>query len=150
METVKNIQDTFNVDYFLDGICKYRDIAKLLADIERNALAPKLKDQKHIPQIYEWVKELSNSESVDTLNYDPKHYFLVIVAMIYSPRIFAGFFLYRGKRLIVAETLGLSPSHISNSLRMVCEWLKYYRGFRSAINYLYSEILFRIKLNQMK
>lgn len=122
-----------------------------LREIEKVVLKSELNDMDSIYKIHVWIVELCNSrDEINNFRYTEKHYFLIIAALLYSPRIFAGQFLERGKRDIIAEVLGLSPSHISNSLKSVCSWYKFYKDFQSSLDYLYAEILFRIELNGLK
>jgi len=122
-----------------------------LRELEKVVLKSELKDMDTIYTVYGWIVELCDSRNdIDNFKYSEKHYFLIIAALLYSPRIFAGQFLERGKRDVIAEVLGLSPSHISNSLKSVCSWYKFYRDFQSSLDYLYAEILFRIELNGLK
>lgn len=122
-----------------------------LREIEKVVLKSELNDMDSIYKIHDWIVELCNSrDEINNFRYTEKHYFLIIAALLYSPRIFAGQFLERGKRDIIAEVLGLSPSHISNSLKSVCSWYKFYKDFQSSLDYLYAEILFRIELNELK
>ena len=144
METIKNegvlhkrISDVENYQLQLEK----------LREIEKVVLKSELKDTDTIYTVYDWIVELCQKrDEIDNLRYSEKQYFLIIAALLYSPRIFAGQFLERGKRDIIAEVLGLSPSHISNSLKSVCSWYKFYRDFQSSLDYLYSEILDRIDL----
>lgn len=122
-----------------------------LREIEKVVLKSELNDMDGIYKVHDWIVELCNSrDEINNFRYTEKHYFLIIAALLYSPRIFAGQFLERGKRDIIAEVLGLSPSHISNSLKSVCSWYKFYKDFQSSLDYLYAEILFRIELNGFK
>lgn len=148
METLKNegilhkrINDLENYQIQLDK----------LREIEKVVLKSELNDMDSIYKVHDWIVELCNSrDEINNFRYNEKHYFLIIAALLYSPRIFAGQFLERGKRDVIAEVLGLSPSHISNSLKSVCSWYKFYRDFQSSLDYLYAEILFRIELNELK
>lgn len=122
-----------------------------LRETEKVVLKSELNDMDGIYKVHDWIVELCNSrDEINNFRYTEKHYFLIIAALLYSPRIFAGQFLERGKRDIIAEVLGLSPSHISNSLKSVCSWYKFYKDFQSSLDYLYAEILFRIGLNGLK
>ena len=135
----------------ISDIENYQIQLEKLREIEKVVLKSELKDMNTIYVIYDWITELcKNRKEINTINYSEKHYFLIVAALLYSPRIFAGQFLERGKRDIIAEVLGLSPSHISNSLKSVCSWYKFYRDFQSSLDYLYAEILFRIELNGLK
>ena len=135
----------------INDLENYQNQLEKLREIEKVVLKSELKDIDTIYKVYDWVTQLCNErEEINNFRYDTKHYFLIIAALLYSPRIFAGQFLERGKRDIIAEVLGLSPSHISNSLKSVCSWYKFYRDFQSSLDYLYAEILFRIELDGLK
>lgn len=112
-----------------------------LKQIESVLHKPILTDKTLIPLVEELVNEICEHEEVDTVRYSPKHYFLIIIALLYSPRVFGGEFMHRGYRDEIAESLGLSSSHISNSIRTVCAWSRYYEGFQKSLDYLYNEVL---------
>ncbi|SHG32878.1 hypothetical protein [Dysgonomonas macrotermitis] len=135
----------------IDDIEEYQKQLDKLREIEKVVLKSELKDISTIYTIYDWTFELcKNRDDINTLQYNEKHYFLIVAALLYSPRIFAGQFLERGKRDSIAEVLQISPSHVSNSLRSVCSWYRFYRDFQVSLDYLYSEILFRIELNGLR
>ena len=147
METVK-IQEKGLLQKRITDLENYQIQLDKLRELEKIVLKSDLKDIDTIYKVYDWVTQLCNErEEINNFRYDTKHYFLIIAALLYSPRIFAGQFLERGKRDIIAEVLGLSPSHISNSLRSVCSWYKLYKDFQSSLDYLYSEILHRNDLS---
>ena len=150
METVK-IQEKGILQKRITDLENYQIQLDKLREVEKIVLKSDLKDIDTIYKVYDWVTQLCNErEEINNSRYDTKHYFLIIAALLYSPRIFAGQFLERGKRDIIAEVLGLSPSHISNSLKSVCSWYKFYRDFQSSLDYLYAEIIFRIEMNRLK
>ena len=150
METVK-IQEKGLLQKRITDLENYQIQLDKLREVEKIVLKSDLKDIDTIYKVYDWVTQLCNErEEINNFRYDTKHYFLIIAALLYSPRIFAGQFLERGKRDIIAEVLGLSPSHISNTLKSVCSWYKFYRDFQYSLDYLYAEILFRIELNELK
>lgn len=135
----------------IDDIEEYQKQLDKLREIEKVVLKSELNDISTIYTVFDWVSELCKSrEAINTLQYSQKHYFLIVAALLYSPRIFAGQFLERGKRDSIAEALQISPSHVSNSLRTVCSWYRFYRDFQVSLDYLYSEILFRIELNGLR
>lgn len=147
MQVVKNQESEQRINNLLQGAKEYNRIKKQLADVENKYLTPKITQcpDSGIKRIWMLVNMICfNNPDINTITYSPKHYFLCVVAMIYSPRILAGSFLERGQRNIIAHTLKLSPSHISNSITKVCNWLEYYRDFRDGVDYLYTEIINRI------
>lgn len=150
METVK-IQEKGLLQKRITDLENYQIQLDKLREVEKIVLKSELKDIDTIYKVYDWVTQLCNErEEINNFRYDTKHYFLIIAALLYSPRIFAGQFLERGKRDVIADVLNLSPSHISNSLRSVCSWYKFYRDFQSSLDYLYSEILNRIEINGLR
>lgn len=148
METVKNI---VSLQGRIEDIINYQKQYEQLKEIEKIVLKSDLRDIDTIYTVYDWVEELcTNRSEIESFKYDTKHYFLIIAALLYSPRIFAGQFLERGKRDVLAEVLRLSPSHISNSLKSVCSWYKFYKDFQVSLDYLYNEILNRIEINGLR
>ena len=150
METVK-IQSKGILQKRITDLENYQIQLDKLREVEKIVLKSELKDIDTIYKVHDWVIDLCNNrDEINNFRYSEKHYFLIIAALLYSPRIFAGQFLERGKRDVIADVLNLSPSHISNSLRSVCSWYKYYRDFQSSLDYLYSEILSRIDLYNLR
>ena len=148
MEAVKN---TVSLQGRIEDIINYQKQYEKLKEIEKVVLRSDLRDIDTIYTVYDWVEELcSNRSEIESFKYGTKHYFLIIAALLYSPRIFAGQFLERGKRDVLAEVLRLSPSHISNSLKSVCSWYKFYKDFQVSLDYLYNEILNRIEINGLR
>lgn len=148
MEAVKNV---ISLRTRIEDIINYQKQVEEIKEIERVLLKADLGDIDTIYTIYDWVEELcTNRDEIESFKYDTKHYFLIIAALLYSPRIFAGQFLERGKRDMLAEVLDLSPSHISNSLKSVCSWYKFYKDFQVSLDYLYNEILNRIEINGLR
>ena len=135
----------------INDLENYQNQLEKLREIEKVVLKSELKDIDTIYKVYDWVTQLCNErEEINNFRYDTKHYFLIIAALLYSPRIFAGQFLERGKRDVIADVLNLSPSHISNSLKSVCSWYKFYKDFQASLDYLYNEILNRIEINGLR
>lgn len=148
MEAVKN---TVSLQGRIEDIINYQKQYEKLKEIEKVVLKSDLRDIDTIYTVYDWVEELcSNRPEIEPFKYGTKHYFLIIAALLYSPRIFAGQFLERGKRDVLAEVLRLSPSYISNSLKSVCSWYKFYKDFQVSLDYLYNEILNRIEINGLR
>lgn len=120
-------------------------------EIRQNLFKPEITDTSVIPMIYEWVKEIcTQNESINTFKYDTKHYFLVCIIFLYSPRVMVEENMNEGIRDVVAEVLKISPFHVSNSCATVRDWFFIYRDFEESLTYLYSEILNRIDLYGLK
>lgn len=133
-----------NVKKWIEEIEAHKREFEKLKQREELLLAPMLCDTAHMTPIREWVEALCGDEENVTNQYLPVHYFLVIVVLLYSPRVLMGDFMYRGSRTAIAKELNLSPSHISNSIRTVCEWYKIYTPFQNSVDYLYNEVVARM------
>lgn len=131
----------------LEDLENYKKELDKLKATERDVLKPTLEDLSLIPIIYSWVLELcATREEIKTKHHNNFHYFLLVIGLLYSPGVFIGIAAKRGLRNKIAETVSLKPSTISNSLRSVCNWYKYYKDLRISLDYLYSEILLRIEI----
>lgn len=153
MEAVKNTVrwEIVGLDDRIGNIEKFAEKLEEIKEIEKVLLKPDLKDVSTICLIYDWVEELcANRSDIESFKYDTRHYFLLISALVYSPRIFAKKTLERGKRNIIASVLRISPCHVSNSLKSVCYWYRIYGDFRKSFKYLYNEILNRIEINGLR
>ena len=88
----------------INDLENYQILLEKLREIEKVVLKSELKDMDTIYTVYEWIIELCEKrDEIDTFRYCTKHYFLIVAALLYSPRIFAGQFLERGKRDALAE-----------------------------------------------
>lgn len=153
MEAVKNTVrwEIVDLDDRIENIEKFAEKLEEIKEIEKVLLKSDLKDITTISIIYDWVEELCvNRSDIESFKYDTKHYFLLISALIYSPRIFARKSLERGKRNAIANVLRISPPHVSNSLKNVCYWYRIYGDFKKSFKYLYNEILNRIEINGLR
>lgn len=142
METLK--EKAKNFKHTADEVKKWQEIKK-------NLFTPKLTDTTLIPEIFEWVCQICEyDDRIDTFKYDPKHYFLLSIMFLYSPRTMVEENMNEGIRDIVAEVLGISSPHVSNSCATVREWFFIYRDLEENLTYLYNEILNRIEINGLR
>lgn len=133
----------------ISDIENYKKSHDTLIERQRYVLNPIICDESKIPVIYKWIEDICNADdNIDLKSYSTRDYFIFIIVLLYSPRVFAGKVIERGKRDIIAQTLHLSPSHITNSLRNVCSWYKLYKDFQSSTEYIYGIIINR--LNNLK
>jgi len=129
----------------ISDIENYKKTYDALMERKNLVLVPYSYDKKMIPVIYIWIEDICNKDNkIGSGKYSPKDYFILIVALLYSPRVFAGFTIERGIRRIIASTLNLSSTHITNSLKSVCNWYKVYADFRISVEYIYEKIINRI------
>lgn len=121
--------------------------------LEKEALKPVLTDFDNISLIYEWFKDLTSrvenfATNTSTQN---RQYFVFIILLLYAPGSVLGDKMPNGLRNILAKVLELnSEEQISHNSKNVMFMYNTYREFRSCADYLYSEILFRIELNNLK
>lgn len=125
-----------------------REQKSRLSEREQELSSPILDDYSLIPEIYAWFKEIlaertcpSNPKSVTQ-----RKKFLFIVLFLFAPSVLAGGRLPNGIRAEISHVFpGVSPCVISNNIADVSFIYQQYRNFRQDIEYLYSEILERLK-----
>ena len=125
-----------------------REQKSRLTERDNELSFPELKDLSLIPKIYGWFKEIlagrdcsPNPESVTQ-----RKKFLFIVLFLFTPSTLAGGRLPNGVRSALAEVLPeVSPCVISNNIADILFIYQNYKDFRSDIEYIYTEIIKRIK-----
>ena len=116
---------------------------------EENALtAPVLKDKSLIHEIYKIFIELLNERgcppNIDSVTQRKK--FIFIILYLFSPSLFAGGKMTAGLRPEIAKVLGIqSECTISDNCTDVVFLYQNYGDFSGDIEYLYTEILNRLK-----
>ena len=125
-----------------------REQKSRLSERENELTSPDLKDLSLIPQIYEWFKDIicerNCAPRVDSVIQRKK--FLFIVLFLFSPSVLAGGRLPNGIRAALTEVFNdLSPCVISNNISDVLFIYQQYRDFRQDIEYLYTEIVNRLR-----
>lgn len=126
-----------------------RDQKSRLSEREAELSTPLLKDLSLIPKVYEWFNELSESRDCAPRkgSVAQRKKLIFIVLAIYSPSTLAGGKMNDGIRTKIAELFnGCSPSNISHNLSDVTFQYQNYKDFRRDIDYLYSEIIARLKV----
>ncbi|MFV0468897.1 MAG: hypothetical protein ACK5MK_08240 [Dysgonomonas sp.] len=87
------------------------DEVKKWQEIKKSLFTPHLDDTTLIPVVYDWVCEIcEENENINTFKYDSKHYFLLCVIFLYSPRTMVEENMNEGIRDVVASVLGISES----------------------------------------
>ena len=126
-----------------------REEKSRLSEREQELSLPILTDLSLIPEIYGWFKEVlsemdypPNPESVTQ-----RKKFLFIVLFLFAPSVLAGGRLPNGIRAEIAGVFpDVSPCVISNNIADVSFIYQQYKDFRQDIEYLYNQILERLKV----
>lgn len=125
-----------------------REQKSRLSEREQELSLPILTDLSLIPEIYGWFKEVlsemdypPNPESVTQ-----RKKFLFIVLFLFAPSVLAGGRLPNGIRAEISGVFpDVSPCVISNNIADVSFIYQQYKDFRQDIEYLYNQILERLK-----
>ena len=126
-----------------------REQKSRLSERENELSTPMLDDLSLIPELYSWFRELlagmvcpPNPESVTQ-----RKKFLFIVLFLFAPSVLAGGRLPNGIRAEIAGVFpDVSPCVISNNIADVSFIYQQYKDFRQDIEYLYSQIIERLKV----
>jgi hypothetical protein len=125
-----------------------REQKSRLSERENELSAPVLSDLELIPVIYEWFKEVLSEMAfppqVECITQRKK--FLFIVLFLFSPSVLAGGRMPNGVRKSLEEVFpNVKPCTISNNLADVVFLYQQYKDFRQDIEYIYAEIVSRLK-----
>lgn len=125
-----------------------REQKSRLSERENKLSAPVLSDLELIPVIYEWFKEVLSEMAfppqVECITQRKK--FLFIVLFLFSPSVLAGGRMPNGMRKSLEEVFpNVNPCTISNNLADVVFLYQQYKDFRQDIEYIYTEIVNRLK-----
>lgn len=125
-----------------------REQKSRLSERERELSSALLQDTSLIPEIYSWFKDIvaetDHSPNPDDVMQRKK--FLFIVLFLYAPSSLAGGRLPNGIRAGLANVFpDVSPCVISNNIADVSFIYQQYKDFRQDIEYLYNQILERLK-----
>lgn len=126
-----------------------REQKSRLSERENELSTPMLEDLSLIPELYSWFRELlagmscpPNPESVTQ-----RKKFLFIVLFLFAPSVLAGGRLPNGIRAEISGVFpDVSPCVISNNIADVSFIYQQYKDFRQDIEYLYNQILERLKV----
>ena len=125
-----------------------REQKSRLSERENELSAPVLSDLELIPVIYEWFKEVLSEMAfppqVESITQRKK--FLFIVLFLFSPSVLAGGRMPNGVRKSLEEVFpNVKPCTISNNLADVVFLYQQYKDVRQDIEYIYTEIVSRLK-----
>ena len=129
-----------------------REQKSRLSEREQELSSPVLTDLSLIPQIYGWFKDIlagmdfpPNPESVTQ-----RKKFLFIVLFLFAPSVLAGGRLPNGIRAEISGVFpDVSPCVISNNIADVSFIYQPYKDFRQDIEYLYNQIVERLKVKEL-
>ena len=125
-----------------------REQKSRLSERESELSIPKLTDLELISEIYKWFCELVRNCGLPERRAGIRFrkQFIYIIMFLYSPSTLAGGKIAPGLRDILAGLLGFkSPTGISNLCVDVTFYYDNYKVFRQDIEYLYTEIINRLK-----
>lgn len=125
-----------------------RDQKSRLSEREAELSNPILSDLNLIPKVYQWFNEISENRDCpprkDSVRV--RKQFIFIILFLYSPSVLAGGKMPKGLRKAISDAVNLhSESTVSDNCADVVFLYQNYKDFRRDIDYLYSEIIDRLK-----
>lgn len=125
-----------------------REQKSRLSEREQELSEPVLYDYLLIEEIYEWFKEILSGLTLPPCIDSPtqRKKFIFIVLFLYSPSTLAGGKMKVGLRDKISEVTGCTGSLISHNCEDVTFFYQQYKSHRQDIDYLYIEILNRLKI----
>lgn len=123
-----------------------------LSKKETELSAPLLSDLNLIPEIHKWFSEILEKSNVPPRPDGPNSVrkFIFIILMIYAPAVLAGGRMPSGLREKIALAFNLkSHTAISHNIENVIFQYQNYKDFRRDIDYLYTEIISRLKVEEL-
>lgn len=129
-----------------------REQKSRLSEREQELSLPVLTDLSLIPEIYCWFKEILSGmdcpPNPDSVTQRKK--FLFIVLFLFAPSVLAGGRLPNGIRAEISGVFpDVSPCVISHNIADVSFIYQQYKDFRQDIEYLYNQILERLKVKEL-
>lgn len=125
-----------------------REQKSRLSEREQELAKPMLHDYSLIGEIYGWFKEVLSGLAFPPFVDSPtqRKKFIFIILFLYSPSTLAGGKMKVGLRDKIAEVTGGTGSLISHNCEDVTLFYQQYKSYRQDIDYLYIEILNRLKV----
>lgn len=129
-----------------------REQKSRLSERETELATPLLNDLNLIPEIYNWfakfLSEMTFPPCLDSVTQRKK--FIFIILFLYSPSTLAGGKMLTGLRDKISEATGVySKSTISDNCANVVFMYQNYKLFRRDIDYLYTKIIDRLKVEEL-
>ena len=125
-----------------------REQKSRLSEREYELSTPILDDYSLIGDIYEWFKEILSGLALPPCIESPtqRKKFIFIILFLYSPSTLAGGKMKVGLRDKLAEVTNCTVSLISHNCEDVTFFYQQYKSHRQDIDYLYTEIINRLKI----
>lgn len=126
-----------------------REQKSRISERETELSTPMLHDYNLISEIYEWFKELLSEQPLPPNVNSPiqRKKFLFIILFLFAPSVLAGGRLPNGIRAELSKVFPeISPCVISNNIADVLFIYQNYKDFRQGIDYLYTEIVKRLRI----
>ena len=132
----------------ISELMSIREQKSKLLEREQELSEPILHDYSHIEEIYRWFKDILSNLAFppDADNPTQRKKFIFIILFLYSPRALAGGKMKIGLRDKIAEVTGCTGSLISHNCEDVTFIYQRYKDHRQETDYLYTEIINRLKL----
>lgn len=129
-----------------------REQKSRLSEREAELTQPMLTNLGMVEELYEWFKEILASRNcppnIESVTQRKK--FIFIVLYLYCPSALAGGKMAKGLREKLSEILGVkAPSTISNNITNVVFIYNQYKNFRRDVEWVYSEIVSRLKQKEI-
>lgn len=125
-----------------------REQKSRLSEREQELAKPLLSDLALVPVIYEWFKEILANQDfcprIDSPHQRKK--FIFIILFLFSPSTLAGGRVPNKIREELSKVVCCYPSYISHNIENVLFMFQQYKDFRQEIDYLYTEIINRLKV----
>ncbi|WP_300701294.1 hypothetical protein [Bacteroides sp.] len=125
-----------------------REQKSRLTEREQELSSPLLEESELIPVVYEWFKEILAEMDFPPMADSPhqRKKFLFIALFLFAPSVLAGGRMPNGVRKVLEEVFpNVRPCTISNNIADVSFLYQQYKDFRQDIEYLYTEIINRLK-----
>lgn len=126
-----------------------REQKSRLSERESELSSPVIHDVSLIPEIHGWFKDILSGRCCPacTDSVLQRKKFLFIVLFLFSPGVLAGGRLPNGIRHQLSRVFPkISPCVISNNIADVVFLYQNYKDFRQDIDYLYTEIVKRLRI----
>lgn len=125
-----------------------REQKSRLSEREAELSVPVLDNISLIPQVYKWFVDISSQIKPDVSfdNVIQRKKFLYVTLFLFAPSVLAGGRMPNGIRSELSNVFpDITPCVISNNIREAGFEYKQYKDFRKDIDYIYIEILNRLK-----
>ena len=123
-----------------------REQKSRLSERENEISTPVVFDLSHVKTIYEWFCEIRGECNGRNESIHLRKQFIFIILFLYSPSTLAGGRMPVGLRDSIANAVDLKDiTFISHNVETVVFMYQNYKDFRKDIEYLYTEIINRLK-----